>query len=150
MIGASIYGFVDLKNNSHKKEFNKLYKEEPVKTAPLNLTDEPAVPVAVKEEKTEPVTKKTNPVKKKETVQTSKSLQPVSADDRVETSVVKSIEQPAVSDKISPENDLEKKVVKKKKKISTKLFSRAPIREEEISLDAALPAKERKKVKSND
>lgn len=150
MIGASIYGFVDLQKNSHKKEFNNLYREEPVKTVPVTLADEPEAPLAVTKEKKEIVSMKTSPANKKETVKTSKRLQPVSADERLETSVATTIEQAAVSVSVSPENEGEKKVVKKKKKISTKLFSRAPIREEEISFDAELPAKELKKEKSND
>ncbi|MBL7723907.1 MAG: hypothetical protein JNK27_07145 [Chitinophagaceae bacterium] len=39
MIGASIYGFVDYKKTSHKKEFNSMYEEEkkkPAVTVPVN------------------------------------------------------------------------------------------------------------------
>lgn len=41
MIGASIYGFVDYRKNSHKKEFKKLY------TQPVAVprTDQPEAPV---------------------------------------------------------------------------------------------------------
>ncbi len=63
MIGASIYGFVDYKRTSQKKEFKTLYSEKKQVEKP-NLTDEKTV-VVEKADITEPVTnvkevKKTN------------------------------------------------------------------------------------------
>lgn len=150
MIGASIYGFVDLKNNSHKKEFKSLYKTETPQAPAVKEEEKHTGPMTVATEETaDPVPAKKK-AKKVEAPQTTKSLKPVPAADRPETSTVKNIEETFVGENLDPSNDVDKKLLKKKKRLSTKLFSRAPIREEEISLDAEVPAKEVKKVKSND
>lgn len=52
MIGASIYGFVDYKNTSHKKEFNAMYAEKKA-AKPIVVTEE-KVTTPIVEEKTEP------------------------------------------------------------------------------------------------
>jgi hypothetical protein len=72
MIGASIYGFVDYRKTSHKKEFNNMYKEKEV-TEPAKAIDEKTVvsvdkkEATVKEEKTvaTPAKKETKKVAKK-------------------------------------------------------------------------------------
>lgn len=150
MIGASIYGFVDLKNNSHKKEFKNLYKAETPASPAVTEESKNTRPATVAVEKTTGPVKVKKMAKKEEAPKTTKSLKPVPAADRPETSTVKNIEETFVGENLDPSNDVDKKLLKKKKRLSTKLFSRAPIREEEISLDAEVPAKEVKKVKSND
>ena len=95
MIGASIYGFVDYKKTSQKKEFSTMYGEEKKKAV-----------VVIADNKT------TEPVMKKE---------------------IKEIEKPVADIKVSEKNNAVKKV-KKKKKLSANLFSRAPIREEETEI----------------
>ena len=95
MIGASIYGFVDYKKTSQKKEFSTMYGEEKKKAV-----------VVIADNKT------TEPVMKKE---------------------IKEIEKPVADIKVPEKNNAVKKV-KKKKKLSANLFSRAPIREEEIEI----------------
>ena len=95
MIGASIYGFVDYKKTSQKKEFSTMYGEEKKKAV-----------VVIADNKT------TEPVMKKE---------------------IKEIEKPVADIKVSEKSNAVKKV-KKKKRFSAELFSRAPIREEEIEI----------------
>ena len=100
MIGASIYGFVDYKKTSQKKEFSTMYGEEKKKEV-----------VVIADNKT------TEPIMKKEI--TSKEI--------------KEIEKPEAGIKVLDNSNVVKKV-KKKKRFSADLFSRAPIREEEIEI----------------
>ena len=66
MIGASIYGFVDYKNTSHKKEFTTMYEDkkekEPVVIAD-NKTTEPVVTKEVTTTEKKVVTKKKDVIK---------------------------------------------------------------------------------------
>ena len=73
MLGASIYGFVDYQQTSHKKEFNNMYKTREV-NEPAKVITEKKVSIAepkeavVKEEKalvTAPAKKETKKVAKK-------------------------------------------------------------------------------------
>ncbi len=143
MIGASIYGFVDYKSTSHKKEFTAMYEDEK-KKEPVVVTDnKTTVPVekkgiASKEKKV--VTKKKAANKEEDIVSTKHNTEKV----EIATKEITTIEKPLVDIKVSKDSNVEKKVVKKKKKISTKIFSRAPIREEE---DLEVPAK--KEVKKD-
>ena len=70
MIGASIYGFVDYKNSSRKKEFTNMYEEtekkEPVIIADSKTT-EPAVKKDIASSETKVVTTKKTASNKKET-----------------------------------------------------------------------------------
>jgi hypothetical protein len=117
MIGASIYGFVDYKNTSQQKEFSSMYDEEK-KTSPV--TEEKVI--------SEPVDKKLIAEKK--------------AGDKHEIAVtVKDTKEskPAVTKKSKP-------VVKKakKKKFDHRIFSRAPLRDEEINMPELVKPEEKK------
>lgn len=100
MIGASIYGFVDYKKTSQKKEFSTMYGEEKKK----------AVVVIADNKTTEPIMKK-----------------------EITSKEIKEIEKPEAGIKVLDNSNVVKKV-KKKKRFSADLFSRAPIREEEIEI----------------
>ena len=127
MIVASIYGFVDYKNTSHKKEFNDMYAEK--KAAKSVVVTEEKVPTPVVEEKTEPgkkAVKKTTVARKEVITDEKKNPEEVTV--------------AAVTEK-------KKEVKKKKRKISTEIFSRAPLREEEDEIIA--PAKTETKKTEN-
>lgn len=134
MIGASIYGFVDYKQTQGKKEFKEMYAEEkaPVVidekkvTGPeLVVKEEPATIQNVDKNK-KIVAKKQAVSKKDEDVITS--IKPIGDDEAVATSAIKEIEKTNVEVKASKESGTEKKVVKKRK-LSTKLFSRGALDE---------------------
>lgn len=113
MIGASIYGFVDYSQASNKKEFNDMYTVEKEKPAVATLktdTDQPTK---------EAIQKEDNPVEKKN-----------------DTPVNIKGEKEDKSEKYTDEKKNENKVKKGKRKLSTKLFSRAPLREEMEELPA--------------
>ena len=129
MIGASIYGFVDYKNTSHKKEFNDMYAEKKT-TKPVVMTEE-KVTAPVVEEKTETekkVAKKTTVIKK-----------------QVITKEKKNPEEGAVT-AVTAEK---KEVKKKKRRLSTEIFSRAPLREE-VEEEVLPPAKTEKKTQNKE
>ena len=134
MIGASIYGFVDYKQTHGKKEFKEMYAEEKETV----IIDEKKVT------EPEPVVKE-NPVSfqnvrnnkkaivKKQAVSYEgedvlASIQPIGDDEAVTTSEIKSIEKTNVDVKAFKESGTEKKVIKKRK-LSTKLFSRGALDE---------------------
>lgn len=133
MIGASIYGFVDYKQTHQEKEFKEMYAAETPET-PADIIKEPTV--------TEPVVKKDIVVTKKKTSSKKqlstkkemdvevKGIKAISDDLKITSKQTNEIGDATVSVKTSGNPNTEKKVVKKKKKLNSKLFSRAPIREE--------------------
>ncbi len=115
MVAASIYGFVDYKQTSQKKEFKDMYTEKKA-IVPAVVTDVETTEPVVKNE----VTKQTkNNVTKKRVVTTEED----------DVTVIPAKENKAVT-------------VKKKRKISAKLFSRAPLREDD---EEELPVSSKKK-----
>jgi len=108
--------------------------KEPVVVMPVNKTEpEPAVKneVTVKTKKAQPQKKL---IKEEETIT---AVKPIADDEKITTGETKNIEKVTVT--VTPaKDDLTKKSMKKRKKISTRLFSRAPLREEE---DLPQPAK---------
>ena len=135
MIGASIYGFVDYKQTSQKKEFTDMYAEEKI-TEPVVVVDVAAADVT--EKKSEPAkknaaTKKTKPaVTKKAMVQKEEALpviKPVTADEKLQPETAR-IDQPSENVIAVKEVNVEKKV--KKRKLNTKLFSRGALDERYI------------------
>lgn len=130
MIGASIYGFVDYKQTQGKKEFKEMYVEEK-RIAPVVVAENTVAEPAVKKEV---VQKKKSVSKKKMAAKEDKTnviIEPIAEDEMVESNEIKAIEKTAVNVTPSKNSDTEKKVVKKKKKLNSKLFSRAPLRERE-------------------
>ena len=130
MIGASIYGFVDYKQSSKQKEFKGMYTEEkndkPVVIAEDNNTIKPEVTNEVKAEDKKTI------VAKKKTVKVSEEeilpeIKPIPADQKLITDTKKVIGKEEVT--VVPAEE-HKVTVKKKRKVTTKIFSRAPLREE--------------------
>ena len=132
MIGASIYGFVDYKETSQKDEFTGMYTEEKIKPDVKVVTDVVAQP----EKKSETVLTKKEPVKKavsKKKVAMKEeplpAIHPIAEDALLTISEPGEIETVSVDETIAADKAPVK--VKKRKKINSKIFSRAPIREEE-------------------
>lgn len=140
MVSASIYGFVDYKQTSQKKEFIGMYTEKKA-VVPVEVTDvEISEPIIKKE-----VTKQTkNNVTKKIIVTTEEddlpAIKPIPANQKL-TSENKDI---SLTDEVTviPEKENKAVTVKKKRKISAKLFSRAPLREDD---EEELPVSSKKK-----
>ena len=141
MIGASIYGFIDYKQTSQKKEFTSMYAEEKA-TEPEEITVT---------EKTKPVVnmgnKTINQVKKKESIAainkqenkkrtTSKeepvtSIRSIANNEKIDIKELKINETTVSAIEIAKESGIEKKVVKKRK-FSTRLFGRGALDERYI------------------
>lgn len=140
MIGASIYGFVDYKKTSREKEFTGMYAEEKVKApvvATANEKSEPAVNKGVVTKKKVAVAKKAAVKKEDVAVAPVKSI---ADDERLSTSETKKIEEIPATVIPAKESITVKKA--KRKKLNTKLFSRAPLREEmELEKVLLVPAK---------
>ncbi len=132
MIGASVYGFVDYKKNSHRKEFTRMYTEEkktePVAVSTTEKNNAITEKVADNKTKTAPVHKK---AVSKETV--PDPVKPVADDVKMTASTTTIPEKTTVTVAPSRESSIVK-TVKKKRKFSSKLFSRAPLRDEEEEL----------------
>lgn len=142
MIGASIYGFVDYKQTSHKKEFTTMYVEE--------KATEP-VPEIVREKKdvgvvSEPGKISKTSTTKKRAVGRDKAvdyptteeiipIKPIAEEDLMNAGDSKKIEEGIVT--VTPSK--EHKVKVKRKKLSTKIFSRAPMKYdiEEVTITSA-------------
>jgi hypothetical protein len=139
MIGASIYGFVDYKKQSHNKTFTGMYEsKEPVvtKTNTVPSIEERAEPVFAGRK----LSKKTEPVTEDE-INSKTKIDVVSAE-KIETDPVLT-ETTSVKDNGATERY--KKA--KKRKFSTKSFSRAPLREEREIVDIPVPDKVETKSK---
>lgn len=142
MIGASIYGFVDSKKVNRNKELSNMYKESPVPEAVTVVTNDKTGP-AVKKEMTS-IRKKAET--KKQALQTEeyvKPIKPIAEEDKISLQKRKGIEETPVDVTISKEDATEKNV-KKKRKFSTKLFSRGALDERYVTPKekADLPKKE--------
>jgi hypothetical protein len=144
MIGASVYGFVDYKKTSQKKEFTSMYDEE--KKVPVIIeekTTDPVIKKAVVADNKKMVTKK-----QQSTKENAFGIEPVTEENKVAVKETKEISKTEVNVKASDDSNVEKKVVKKKKKLNSKLFSRAPLREEEL-IELPEPPKEEVKKTEN-
>lgn len=143
MIGASIYGFVDYKKTSHKKEFTGMYSEQQVKTP---VTEpEKKIEMTIPEKtvvNNKHVTKKNTTRKTEEAVEITPAIKPISDDSKLGKTEIVSIDNSSVDTKIA-ENKEPVKTIKKKKRLNAELFSRAPIRE-------YTPEKESKKSKDKE
>ena len=158
MIGASVYGFVDYKQTQNKKEFKEMYVEQ-TETVPL---------VTISEEKTTtPVVKKSLPSEKKEINSNKKrvvaknqvviedgpivTIRPIAEDEMITTKELKEVETPSVNIKTSKDSGVEKKVTKKRK-LSTKLFSRGALDERYIEpkVKKDIPKEEIKKTEDKE
>ncbi len=133
MIGASIYGFVDYKQTSQKKEFKDMYVEPAVtsQTADVAVPEKKEVPALTVETKS--VAKKTKPAITKKVVAEKEealpAIKPIAADEKLNPEST-SIEKPSVNVIPAKENNVAKPV--KKRKLSTKLFSRGALDERYI------------------
>jgi hypothetical protein len=142
MIGASIYGFVDYKQTSQKKEFSNMYvegkSEEPVVVVPADEKKELVVSNKVTAPTKNRVTKK-NAVKEEEVIA---PIKPIAEDEKVAVTERKEIGESSVDIKVAKDNNIEKKI-SKKRKFSTKLFSRGALDERYVE------PKKADKVKTN-
>ena len=158
MIGASVYGFVDYKQTQNKKGFKEMYVEQ-TETVP---------PFAIPEEKTTaPVVKKSLPseelginsnnkrvVAKKQAVVEDEpfiAIKPIAEDEMITTKELKEIETSSVNIKTAKDSGVEKKVIKKRK-LSTKLFSRGALDERYIEpkVKKDIPKEEIKKTEDKE
>lgn len=141
MIGASIYGFVDYQKTSHKKEFSNMYKEPVTPEPEKKVVEKKAAPA---ENKTAVVTKKKAAVKKNETVKEESiaGIKPIADEERIDASETKTIEKATVD--VAPAKEATK-TVKKKRKLSSKLFSRGALDERYIE---EAPKAKKESVKS--
>ena len=142
MIGASIYGFVDYKKTSHRKEFTGMYESKEIKE-PVKAVETP-LPLKQTEE----------PAKKTKKLRSSKTFvdEPVTKKSSVEITAAEKIEsEPAtISNAELRNNDAAEKFKKaKKRKLNSKLFSRAPLRDEVI-VEKPLPVPAKVKAKTSD
>ncbi len=147
MIGASIYGFVDYQKTSHKKEFGNMYKEQEV-AEPATTTTEVLVPA---ESKTAVVTEKKAATKKNVTIKEKEEIvpgiQPISDDAKLIASETKIIGTETVT--ITPSKESTKSVKKKKRKLSSKLFSRGALDERYIKEEVLIePVKKTETTKT--
>lgn len=143
MIGASIYGFVDYEKTKNKKEFTNMYKEteatEPVIVSDRKMTNPvESKEIAVKEKSRvvkKQLAKNDKSIEAKEAIEV---IKPEAEEERMIRKEVK-IENTEVTVVPSKENVTDKIVKHKKRKLSTKLFSRGALDEryikEEIKLD---------------
>jgi hypothetical protein len=143
MIGASIYGFVDYEKTKNKKEFTDMYKEAEV-TKPVIVSERKMTSPA---ESKEIAVKEKSRVVKKQSVKNDKAMdapeeieviEPKAEEERMTTKEVK-IENTEVT-VVPAKADVSEKIIKhKKRRLSTKLFSRGALDEryikEEIKLD---------------
>jgi hypothetical protein len=129
MIGASIYGFVDYKKTSQKKEFASMYTEEKVKEPAVVTTNdktEPAISNEVTATTRKSMVKKN--VAKEEIID---PVKPITEEERIAVTERKEIGESSVDIKVAEDNNIEKKITRKRK-FSTKLFSRGALDERYI------------------
>lgn len=136
MIGAGIYGFVDYKQTRNKKEFKEMYGEEKAKT-PVEIVSSKTTEPLIKKEALDNrvVSNKKKVVSKKQEVSNEdafKSIKPIAEDEKMVPAETRVIEKTTVNSKVSNESGVEKKI-KKKRKLSTKLFSRGALDERYVS-----------------
>ena len=139
MIGASIYGFVDYEKTKNNREFTNMYKEEEV-TEPVIISDRN---MTSPDKSKETAVKEKRRVVKKQLVNNDKAIvagetievtRPKVEEERMVRKEVK-IENTEVTVVPSKENVSEKIVKHKKRKLSTKLFSRGALDERYIKED---------------
>ncbi|HYC39914.1 MAG TPA: hypothetical protein VEB63_05440 [Chitinophagaceae bacterium] len=140
MVAATVYGVMDLRNTSRKKEFTGMYSTE----TPAVPAEENVVPQITEEKKPEPKSRKV-------VVRTEKPA-PAKTDVRKYVSRVEPIVTPTPAVKTDELKEPKTvKTTKKPKRVNHKLFSRGSMEEryveKTLKLDApekAAPAKEKK------
>lgn len=136
MIGASIYGFVDYKQTRNKKEFKEMYQEEKAITPVEIINDKKTASLEqnVTGEK-QPISDNKTVITKKQAnskVETFSAIKPIAAEEKIVRAETKVIEKTTVTSQVSNDSGVEKKI-KKKRKFSTKLFSRGALDERYIN-----------------
>jgi len=149
MIGASIYGFVDYKKSSHRKDFKEMYKEEQTITPVEDKTDvaeikttEPAKTIS----ETKTVKSKVASTNSKEEIT---AIDPISTNDKMEVSKTSLDAENKTTLSPSKESSIVK-VIKKKRRIKSNLFSRAPLRDEEVEIRVPVKTETKTEVKKED
>ena len=127
MTGACIYGFTEFSNSDTKEALKDMYKDEKTLVQKTDITGvQPEVTAVVAETKPEVAVRKKE-VRAKEEPVVEKKLTPPEI---IEEKSAATIEKSEV-DLIPP---VKMAVKKKKKRLNSKMFSRAPIREHEEEL----------------
>jgi hypothetical protein len=138
MIGASIYGFVDYRKTARKKEFTDMYKPQ---ETPGQLTEKKTiVPEVV-------------PEKKKEVNLIPKKIAATGKKTRISTDPLEkiSVEPVSINTPEAKENTTVEKFRKtKKRRLNTKLFSRAALREDYIDKEVRLDVPVKKVVEKKE
>jgi hypothetical protein len=141
MVGASIYGFVDYKKASQKRDFADMYEatENPREVLPLretSITKEPVTEIKTGTAKKSVVTIKKTP----EMENVSEEINESFFIDEIEAVEKIAIEKSEVKEPELKENAAIKiyNSVKKKKKLDHKLFSRAPLDESYLEKELKL------------
>lgn len=138
MIGASIYGFVDYKQTSRNAKFKTMYDQQ----EQANDVKEITLPVNKKE---------IQPLKEEKKVLVKEATQQKPVFERSKIEIVKAEKIESDPGEVETDNLKESKSLStykkvKKRKLNTKLFSRAPLREEIEIEETAAP----KAVKTDD
>ena len=136
MIGASIYGFVDYKQTRNKKEFKEMYQEEKAITPVEIINDKKTASLEqnVSGEK-QPITENKKVITKKQAnsnEETFSAIKPIAEEEKMAPAKTKVIEKITVTTQASNDSGVEKKI-KKKRKLSTKLFSRGALDERYVN-----------------
>lgn len=136
MIGASIYGFVDYKQSSKQKDFAGMYTEE---KAVVRATENDLV-ISEPAEKKEITNQSKTIVERKKVMKDediTAGIKPIPVDQKLKPANT----DITVIEEVNVVPAKEKKVIKTKKrrKLDTKLFSRAPLREELEDEELILP-----------
>jgi hypothetical protein len=130
MAGACIYGFTDYRKTSSNSGFKEMYSEEAKKTTtPVVAVEEqpdvvPVPEITISKMKASTRSKEVRPD------EDVKSIRPIAESERIEGGDVAKIEKAEVT--VTPPEKMS--IRKKKKKLNSKMFSRAPIREEHEDL----------------
>lgn len=155
MIGASVYGFVDYKQTRNKKEFKEMYAQEKAITPVEIISGKTTAPLVKKEaDSYRIVSNEKKAVIKKQAVSKEEpfiSIKPIAEDEKMAPDKTIAFGKSTVNIKVSNESGVEKKL-KKKRKFSTKLFSRGALDERYIEPKekVELPKKEVKKSENKE
>ena len=145
MIGASIYRFVDYKKTSPNKEFTKMYDSKETIQPVINNENLLTGQAGIKKVVTKPETKNNEKVAviKKESLKKNEVAEEKTVTKMPMKPMETIIAEKAATNIVLKENTAVEtdKPVKKEKKLSYKLFSRAPLEEKYIDKELKLKPK---------
>jgi hypothetical protein len=137
MIGASVYGFVDYRKSSRKKEFENMYVDQ-TKTQPVVIDSKPVEKSLTG--KTELVVNTKNKSRKQEVVSKEAtkedglfSIKPISEQGKVASTKTDLDAKTGTTITPNKESSIIRTVIKRRR-LKSNLFSRAPLRDEVIEV----------------